>query len=161
MILSLEYHELQSEALESLADLYQGWTKRMDALARDTHEPWGRAWQEYRQGNGNTLADVLPLLPEWQQRHFAKFASLQRFATEIQRAFVQYENEIQEAYRHGLQRGRQEAEPNAQEWRGARTYFDRMKQLERIPQALRLCYTKELLRQRTKETAQQVWPELF
>lgn len=161
MTFQLEYNELKNDALSAVSDLYQGWTKRLDSLAEKSNEEWAIAWKGYRAGDGSELDAIIPILPEWMQRHFEKFSALYRFTAEVERAFSHYEKEVSEAYRLGLQRGRALAEPNPQEWRGMKTDFDRARMLDKIPWWQRFTVNREINRYRSKEIAAAKWPELF
>ena len=161
MTFQLEYNELKADALAAVSDLYQGWTKRVDAIAEKSEEEWVAAWKGYRAGDGTQLETARQLMPEWMQSHFEKFSAIYRFAAEVERAFSHYENEVGEAYRLGLQRGRELAEPNAQEWRQCQTAFDRARMLDKIPSWHRFIVNRETLRYRSREIAAAKWPDLF
>ncbi len=161
MTFQLEYNELKSDAMDAINSLYQGWVKRMDTLAEKSEEEWSAAWKAHRAGNGTELTEITPYLPEWMQAHFAKFSALWRFASEVERAFAHFENEISEAYRLGLQRGRELTEPNPQEWRGLKSEFERARMLDKIPWWQRMTINREILRHRSREIASAKWPELF
>lgn len=161
MTFQLEYNELKTDAIDAIGSLFQGWVKRVDSLAEKSEEAWAMVWKEYRAGDGSELDTITPQLPEWMQAHFAKFSALYRFASEVERAFIHYENEVSEAYRLGLLRGRELSDPNPQEWRGMKTEFDRARMLDKIPWWQRFTINRETNRYRSKEIAMAKWPELF
>jgi hypothetical protein len=160
-MIALEYNELKNEAQDALGDLYRSFTKRVDTVAEKSPDEWAEAWKTYRTGNGSNLPEILPQMPYWIQNTFSQFAALQRFTAETQKALTSLQNDVSEAYTAGLQRGRTEADPDTQAWRGCKTAWDRARLWDKSPWWQRTILSKEFLRNRTKEIAAAKWPDLF
>lgn len=142
MILALEYITMKNEARESLASLYGSFLKRVDYQAEKSEESWARSWKKYREGEEIGLNGIIEKMPEWMQIEFQHFANQQRFNREIEKAFIEYEQEISTTYKIGYERGLKTANTNSQK------HF--MSHGE-----------KEDMRLKTIFSAQQKWPELF